>query len=154
MYCSKCGNVIPGGNRFCTKCGAAVAESQKVVLPSETHEYTGSTAQFASSSTRGLWVIVLLAIVILVIVIRIVFNISDIDLLNRIQAGDHVSWSEVIEHDDRMNGILGIGIIVSIVTSITFLIWIYRALKTCRHLAQETFNIPRGGQSAGGLFPF
>jgi len=80
---------------------------------------------FASGHSRAQWVMVLLSIVILVDVLAVIFDFSQIQLLSRVQAGIPVTEAEAIANDSRQ-AIMGFVYLVAfIVTGIAFCFWIH-----------------------------
>ncbi len=87
------------------------------------------------------WLYIILAIVT---IIAIVSGYAQADLLSRAIRGEVVTWSEATANETRQTLIGVAQIVLSFVSSIVFLVWIYRSNKNLRSLSAGSLRFTPG----------
>lgn len=104
--------------------------------PAEIQENTGRLAAepsvvlpYASGHTRGVVAVILLGLTILVSAITIVADLSQIELLDRMQNGGENAWTETeATENDQRQGILAVmASVLYLATALPFCMWVHRA---------------------------
>ena len=106
---------------------------------------------FISSHSRAQWVTALLLIVILIDVLAVIFDFSQIGLLSRAQAGIPVSEAEAVANDSRQAMMGFIYFAAFIVTAIVFCLWIHRAHRNLPALGARDLKYSPAW-AVGGFF--
>ena len=106
---------------------------------------------FISGHSRAQWVMVLLLIVILIDVLAVVFDFSQIQLLSRVQAGIPVSEAEAVANDSRQVMMGFIYFAAFIVTAIAFCLWIHRSHRNLPALGARDLKYSPAW-AVGGFF--
>lgn len=72
MRCPSCGEIIRGGNRFCTNCGHPVG--QDLPLPDNDYDETSEDVVPAKSNNRFLYAVIALLTMLLLVLAYLVFG--------------------------------------------------------------------------------
>jgi hypothetical protein len=104
----------------------------------------------ARLSRRAKWATAALALVILIDLIAVVFDLVEWRLLDRLESGGDVTDAELAASDDRQGaiGVLQVG--VYILTAVAFIVWFHRAYRRTEELGAETRY--GGGWAIGAWF--
>jgi hypothetical protein len=106
---------------------------------------------FISGHSRAQWVTVLLLIVILIDVLAVIFDFSQIQLLSRVQAGIPVSEAEAVANDSRQALMGFIYFAAFIVAAIAFCLWIHRSHRNLPALGARDLKYSPAW-AVGGFF--
>ena len=106
---------------------------------------------YESAKTRANWAYVGLGLYVAAAAFNILATLSEIDLLQRIDAGEYVSLSEA-ETSDGLVATAGLLVIASVVgATIAFCSWIHRANRNLRAVTEEPIRFSPGW-SVGWFF--
>jgi len=111
----------------------------------------GKRSIFVSGHSRAQWVMVLLSIVILIDVISVIFDFSQIQLLSRVQAGIPVTEGEAIANDSRQAMMGFVYLVAFIITGVAFCFWIYRSHRNLPALGARNLKYSPAW-AVGGFF--
>lgn len=153
FICVECG-VRVGRKIHCNACADQSADEIGVERLTEPARFAASDSVFDSAHTLARWVMILLAIVVLVDIIAVISDFAEISLLNRIEAGRVVTWSQAETNDDRQAAIGMAALAIFIITVIFFLMWIHRAYKNLRALGARDLRYSPGWAVGGWFVPF
>ncbi len=106
---------------------------------------------FTSGHSRAQWVAALLLIIILIDVIAVIFDFSQIELLFRVQAGVAVGEAEVIANDSRQAMMGFVYFTAFFITAIAFCLWIHRAHRNLPALGAHDLKYSPAW-AVGGFF--
>lgn len=106
---------------------------------------------FVSGHSRAQWVTILLLIVILIDVLAVISDFSEIQLLSRVQAGLPISEAEAVANDSRQTMMGFIYFIAYIVTAIIFCFWIHRSHRNLPSLGVRDLKYSPAW-AVGGFF--
>lgn len=112
-----------------------------------------STTSFAPGGNRAISACVLLGANLAINAIATLFLFSQIDLLNRANAGARITLTEATANDSRLQTLSSIQIIVFIITAIAVLLWIYRAYRNLPELGAKGLVYSPGWAVGGFFFP-
>ena len=109
---------------------------------------------YSSPMSKADWASALLLIVILITAASAYFTFQEIDLLERILEGEHVSEAEALSSDERIMfvGILWLG--AYIIAGVFFFIWLHRACKNLDYLEVVDTRFTPGWAIGWWFIPF
>ncbi len=85
--------------------------------------------EYRTCRVRSIWTTILLTVLGTTIMVSFFATLSEIQLLDRMEAGHVISETERSDIADRQANIAFLALLVNVATIIAFLIWIYRASK-------------------------
>ena len=109
---------------------------------------------YSSPMSKADWASAFLLIVILITAASAYFTFQEIDLLERILEGEHVSEAEALSSDERIMfvGILWLG--AYIIAGVFFFIWLHRACKNLDYLEVVDTRFTPGWAIGWWFIPF
>ncbi|OGO01862.1 MAG: hypothetical protein A2Y72_05660 [Chloroflexi bacterium RBG_13_53_26] len=144
MYCSRCGQQNSDQAQFCQRCGVAIGTAAIV-------GHGGVYAEpYRSARRLALILTILFCIVILIIIIAIVLDLVLINLLS----GSYVSSRDMQLNEDVQAAIGTFQFVAFIVTTVFFLIWIYRTHGNLPRLGSRNLQYSPAWAIAGFFIPF
>src|SRR5512140_3073511 len=99
---------------------------------------------FRSGHGIAMGIMVLFSIGILLGVVSVFSNLAQLNLLSQAASGIRISVADASANDARQQAIGVLQLLVSIVASILFLIWIYRANENLRPLGANNLEFTPG----------
>ena len=90
--------------------------------------------EYRTCRRLSLWTTIFLAVLSLTILVSFFVTLSEIQTLDRMEAGEVVSEEDRSEIADRQARINFLSLIANVAAIIAFLMWIYRASKNLKHL--------------------
>ncbi len=123
--CPRCGASNEPASTYCFQCGLPLENQLRPTgAGASGSAYAG---YYRSAGKRANWTVALLVATGVVAVISFFSTIAEINLLERVTAGENVAEAELLDNDDRQAFVVGTYIIVLIATVIAFSMWIHRA---------------------------
>ena len=153
MHCSQCGTAVSANDKFCLKCGATVSSADEHTTvepstpdPSTAPEATASTFRDPSKLTQ--WLKYLLYASIAIDLIAVLSGVLQYRLLSDFNLGVYSSEAlatAAAESNDNRQQVIGfLQISIFIVTTIPFVMWIYRANFNARQLGAQGMQFSPG----------
>ena len=160
--CSECGTTVLPQDKVCKNCGANLEEittsleqpSQHSPAVSTTSDRLIALPPFESATSRVKWVNLFLIICILFDLVAIVSTYSQIELLSGVKQGHSITIEAAEANDSRQQSIGILQILVFIITSIFFLVWIHRAHHNLPALGATGLKYSPGWAVGGFFVPF
>lgn len=150
--CSECNATVGENDKFCQNCGADLSET--VYEKQNQKDEMIINEKYISLNSKTTWLISLLSFTILVSIIAMIADISQMNLIQRAIDGHSISEIDAAENDSRVQTIAIFQIFVFITTAIFFLIWKNQAYKNLDPL-NATEREYSSGWAVGAYFvPF
>lgn len=130
--CSECNNPVNEDDKYCQNCGADLRDT--IYEDENKQNSIINTASYVSLNSKTTWLIALLSFTILVGLIAIFADMSQVNLIQKVIDGYSISEVDVTENDSRVQTIGIFQIFVFITTAIFFLFWKNQAYKNLEPL--------------------
>lgn len=151
-YCTECNATVGENDKFCQNCGANLSE--KVYEEQNHKDEIIINEKYISLNSKTTWLIALLSFTILVNIIAMIADISQMNLIQRAIDGHSISELDAAENDSRVQTIAIFQLFVFITTAIFFLVWKNQAYKNLDPL-NATGREYSSGWAVGAYFvPF
>lgn len=156
--CPYCGTTTPllTGQRFCANCRQPlVPAAQTAALPPPASILAAQgTISYESGHTRAQWAVGLLVVTIVLDLISMISYFLEMGLLSSFSNAETISMADVDANDSRQALINNGHILVTALTFVFFLLWIYRVYRNLPALGAAGLKFtPRW--AVGGFFvPF
>ena len=158
--CSECGKEVLAQDKVCRHCGASLeggdapsAQAQQTSMVAATDRAI-ALPPFESAASRVKLVTAFLIVSIALDIVSLFSTYAQIELISGVKHGQTITTEAAKANDNRQQAIGTVQILVYILTSLFFLLWIHRAYKNLSALGATGLKYSPGWAVGGFFVPF